>query len=165
MGSALYLSQLLQKTLLLLTRKDCDRMAITSDASASPTHPPPPLAAPSNYNPVLENLGDEKTSKKHRNSCIASTYMEESRELSKSMAAQQLESNLSNGVTVFAHATAERPPARVGPNHIATSLQLGPSHNVRRESGLPQSLRSIPEPKVRRETVNRHPCNRARAPL
>ena len=36
MGSALYLSQLLQKTLLLLTRKDCVRMAITSAASAPP---------------------------------------------------------------------------------------------------------------------------------
>ena len=114
---------------------------------------------------MLENLGDQKTGKKQRNSCMASTYMEESRDLTKSMAAQQLESNLPNGVTVFAHATAERPPARVEPNHIATSLQLGPSHNVRRESGLPQSLRSIPEPKVRRETVNRHPCNRARARL
>ena len=29
---------------------------------------------------------------------------------------------------------------------------LGPGSKVRRESGLPQSLRSIPEPKVRRES-------------
>ena len=40
---------------------------------------------------------------------------------------------------------------KLEPNHVATSLQLGNRQKVRRESNLPQSLRSIPEPKVRRE--------------
>ena len=54
--------------------KDSAMMAITSAEHA-------PTAAPSNSNAVLENLGDQKTSKKQGNSCMASTYMENTREL------------------------------------------------------------------------------------
>ena len=51
-----------------------------------------------------------------------------------------------------------RPCRESGPPQ---SLQLGPSQKVHRESGLPQSHRSIPKPNSSK-AVNPRPCNRAR---